>query len=260
VTATVAGVSWGVATDRGSRRQVNEDSFLARLPVFVVADGMGGHESGEVASAYTIEALRGLLDEPTLTPDVVRAHLRRAVARIRSIPTRSGPPPGTTLTGALVVRGPDGPSWLVVNVGDSRTYRLSGGELTQVSTDHSEVAEMVARGLLTVEEAARHPHRHVVTRVLGGGGADEPEPDFFPLPFGRDPAHAPGPAGCRRPPRRGGARRGRSRQRDGHRRGRARGLTAGRVARRVRMVVVSRGRRRSPPYTGVSTSVPGSPG
>jgi len=186
VTATVAGVSWGVATDRGTRRQVNEDSFLARLPVFVVADGMGGHESGEVASAYTIEALRGLLDEPTLTPDVVRAHLRRAVARIRSIPTGSGPPPGTTLTGALVVRGPDGPSWLVVNVGDSRTYRLSGGELTQVSTDHSEVAEMVARGLLTVEEAARHPHRHVVTRVLGGGGGggDEPEPDFFPLPFG----------------------------------------------------------------------------
>ncbi|HEY5554900.1 MAG TPA: protein phosphatase 2C domain-containing protein [Cellulomonas sp.] len=184
MTATVAGVSWGVATDRGSRRQVNEDSFLARLPVFVVADGMGGHESGEVASAYTIEALRGLLDEPTLTPDVVRAHLWRAVARIRSIPTGSGPPPGTTLTGALVVRGPDGPSWLVVNVGDSRTYRLSGGELTQVSTDHSEVAEMVARGLLTVEEAARHPHRHVVTRVLGGGGADEPEPDFFPLPFG----------------------------------------------------------------------------
>ncbi|HEX7805124.1 MAG TPA: protein phosphatase 2C domain-containing protein [Cellulomonas sp.] len=184
MTATVAGVSWGVATDRGTRRQVNEDSFLARFPVFVVADGMGGHESGEVASAYTIEALRGLLDEPTLTPEIVTVHLRRAVARIRSIPTGSGPPPGTTLTGALVVRGPDGPSWLVVNVGDSRTYRLAGGELTQVSVDHSEVAEMVARGLLTAEQAARHPYRHVVTRVLGGGGGDDPAPDFFPLAFG----------------------------------------------------------------------------
>jgi len=184
VTATVAGVSWGVATDRGSHRQVNEDSFLARFPVFVVADGMGGHESGEVASAYAIEALRGLLDEPTLTPEIVTVHLRRAVERIRSIPTGPGPAPGTTLTGALVVRGPDGPSWLVVNVGDSRTYRLAGGELTQVSVDHSEVAEMLARGLLTAEEAARHPHRHVVTRALGGGGGDDPEPDFFPLTFG----------------------------------------------------------------------------
>jgi protein phosphatase len=109
--------------------------------------------------------------------------LRRAVARIRSIPTGSGPPPGTTLTGVLVVRGPDGPSWLVVNVGDSRTYRLAGGELVQVSADHSEVAELVARGLLTVDQAAVHPHRHVVTRSLGGGGPDEPDPDFFPRPI-----------------------------------------------------------------------------
>jgi serine/threonine protein phosphatase PrpC len=183
MSASVAGVSWGVATDRGSRRDLNEDSFLARFPVFVVADGMGGHEYGEIASAYAIGALRGLLDEPSPTEDKVRECLRRAVVRIRSIPTGSGAPPGTTVTGVLVVRGSNGPSWLVVNVGDSRTYRLAGGELAQVSTDHSEVAELVARGLLTHEQAAVHPRRHVVTRVLGGGGPDEPDPDFFPLPL-----------------------------------------------------------------------------
>ena len=184
MSASAGGVSWGVATDRGSRRHLNEDSFLAQFPVFLVADGLGGHESGEVASAYAIEALRGLLDEPALTEDVVRAYLRRAVVRIRSIPTGLGAPPGTTITGVLVVRGPAGPSWLVVNVGDSRTYRLAGGDLAQVSTDHSEVGELVAHGLLTAEEAAVHPRRHVVARVLGGGGPDEPAPDFVPLLFG----------------------------------------------------------------------------
>lgn len=181
-TGEARGVRWGTATDRGSRRETNEDSYLAQHPVFVVADGMGGHEAGEVASACAVDALRALVGAERATPDDVRAALDVAQTAIRAIPVESGAPPGTTLSGVIVVEGERGPTWLVVNVGDSRTYRWADGALERVSVDHSEVEELVARGIITPQDARTHPRRHVVTRVLGGGRGVTPEPDFFALP------------------------------------------------------------------------------
>ncbi|MFI2362115.1 PP2C family protein-serine/threonine phosphatase [Promicromonospora sp. NPDC019610] len=158
---------WGAASHQGRRRSLNEDGYLATGRVFFVADGMGGHEAGEVASAEALAALSGLADVERVEPALVEAFLEAAQQRVRAIVTDSGNAPGTTLTGVLVDEREDVPYWLFVNVGDSRTYILSGGVLSQVSVDHSEVQELVDAGTITMDEARRHPRRNVITRALG---------------------------------------------------------------------------------------------
>ncbi|WP_138443686.1 PP2C family protein-serine/threonine phosphatase [Sinomonas susongensis] len=171
----------GAATDRGAIRELNEDSYLAREPVFAVADGMGGHEAGEVASGLCIEALA---DEDMLVPgqpvtmlDVVLA-VRRADWAIREA---TGSRAGTTLAAAFSAQDDEGaPAWIVANVGDSRVYVTDHGEFDQITVDHSEVWELVARGEITREEARVHPRRNVVTRALGTGY--DADPDLWLLP------------------------------------------------------------------------------
>jgi protein phosphatase len=173
--------SVGVATDPGGRPN-NEDTAWAEGRLFVVADGMGGHESGEVASATAVRTLAALSDAPDLDEVRVREAIRRAHDAVRDLPHGRGRRPGTTLTGVVVAEHGGVPCWLVLNVGDSRTYRMVGGVLEQVTRDHSEVAELVERGLLLPDEAAHHPRRNVVTRVLGGGAFDV-DPDLHWLPI-----------------------------------------------------------------------------
>ncbi|WP_402372603.1 PP2C family protein-serine/threonine phosphatase [Isoptericola rhizosphaerae] len=174
-------LSWGAATHEGRRRRVNEDGFLAGDGVFLVADGMGGHDAGEVASAFALEALSPLRDVARIDPDVVVDLVAAAQERVRGIETGpGGRGAGTTLTGAVVAYQDDVPYWLFVNVGDSRTYLMSAGTLDQVSVDHSEVQQLVDAGLLTEEEAREHPRRNVVTRALGAD--DTPSPDFRYVP------------------------------------------------------------------------------
>lgn len=174
-------LSCGYGTDRGLRRELNEDSFIASDPVFAVADGMGGHEAGEIASGICVRTLAGMpqlaTGERTATAAVVQQYLVSADERIR---TATGSRAGTTLSGVVLVEQMGVPYWLVVNIGDSRTYRLSQGEFAQVSVDHSEVQELVDAGEITKEQAAVHPRRHVVTRALGTG--DETEADYWLLP------------------------------------------------------------------------------
>jgi protein phosphatase len=166
----------GSATDRGAIRELNEDSFLAREPVFAVADGMGGHEAGEVASALCVESLH---NEEALAPgrlatalDVVLA-VRRADWAIRDA---TGARAGTTLAAAFLAEDDDGaPAWIVANVGDSRVYVAWPDEFEQITVDHSEVQELVARGEITSEEARVHPRRNVVTRALGTGFDADPD-------------------------------------------------------------------------------------
>ncbi|HEX9225390.1 MAG TPA: protein phosphatase 2C domain-containing protein, partial [Arthrobacter sp.] len=133
-------LSCGYGTDRGLRREMNEDSFIASDPVFAVADGMGGHEAGEIASGICVRTLAGI---PQLasgardaTAGVVQEYLLMADEGIREA---TGSRAGTTLSGVVVVEQMGAPYWLVLNIGDSRTYRLSQGKLSQISVDHSEV-------------------------------------------------------------------------------------------------------------------------
>ncbi|MHA7306146.1 PP2C family protein-serine/threonine phosphatase [Arthrobacter sp. TMN-49] len=175
------GLSFGFGTDRGLRRELNEDSFLAADPLFTVADGMGGHEAGEVASRECIQTLseqRVLSAKSRQATASELAHaVRLADARIRELTNARA---GTTLTGVVLVEERGVPYWLVFNVGDSRTYLLSQGTFTQVSVDHSEVQELVDAGFITPEEALTHPRRHVVTRALGTG--TDTEADFWLVP------------------------------------------------------------------------------
>jgi len=182
---TVGGVRLrsGVATDQAAR-ETNEDTAWAADGLFLVADGMGGHEAGEVASRLAVEVVRGLAGSIPTMDDVTRV-VRDAHRKVRALPAEGERRPGTTLTGVVVTEHAGVPCWLVLNVGDSRTYRMVGGMLEQLTRDHSEVAELVEQGLVAVEDAARHPRRHVVTRVLGGGASRvDPDLRMFPVSHG----------------------------------------------------------------------------
>ncbi|MBV9194755.1 MAG: Stp1/IreP family PP2C-type Ser/Thr phosphatase [Solirubrobacterales bacterium] len=156
-------------TDTGRQRRDNEDSALARAPVFVVADGMGGAQAGEVASRIAIEAFEhGLPDsgsEEERLAERVREANRQIHERSRSDHERAGM--GTTLTAAYLGDG----SLAIAHVGDSRAYMLRDGVLRRLTQDHSLVDELVRRGKLTEEQAAEHPQRSIITRALG------PEPE-----------------------------------------------------------------------------------
>ncbi len=179
----------GARTDVGLVREVNEDAFLAAPPVFVVADGMGGHDGGDVASRIVVEEFQRLADagyDPAHGGDQAAATLAECQRRIsdygaeRVASGRARAHAGTTVVAALLVDD-GGPQWLLVNLGDSRVYRFAARRLEQVSVDHSVVQELVDAGTITREDAAHHPERHVITRALGG-----PEPaqaDYFLLPL-----------------------------------------------------------------------------
>jgi protein phosphatase len=172
---------WGASSHRGARRPLNEDSYLVSPSAFFVADGMGGHEAGEVASALAIDAMRPLSWVSVVSAEDLSDRLVVANADVLGIAAPEGRGAGTTITGAVVAEQDGLPYWLVANVGDSRTYQLTRGRLEQISVDHSEVQELVDSGALTPAEAAHHPRRHVVTRALGA--AARPDADYWYLPL-----------------------------------------------------------------------------
>src|SRR6186997_3082934 len=138
------GLHHGAASDVGLVRENNEDAYLVAPPVFVVADGMGGHENGDVASRIVVEEFARLVEEgyaPTRGAEVVTATLEASQRRIAEYAASGGPgprrTPGTTVVAALLVEDDGAPAWLLANLGDSRIYVVSSGELRQVSVDHS---------------------------------------------------------------------------------------------------------------------------
>ena len=172
-------LNYGFGSHRGLRRQLNEDSLVVTGNLFAVADGMGGHEAGEVASRICVETLAAGVKE--VQDDLTAEDLQHLMVRAdEAIREASGARAGTTLAGVAIVREHQGLYWMVFNVGDSRVYRLSEDEFSQVSVDHSEVQEMVDRGYISQAEAQHHPRRHVITRALGTGEA--PDADFWMLP------------------------------------------------------------------------------
>ncbi|HWC41254.1 MAG TPA: Stp1/IreP family PP2C-type Ser/Thr phosphatase [Actinomycetota bacterium] len=168
---------FAAATDVGRMRKNNEDSYLSAKPVAAVADGMGGHSAGEVASAIAIEELtalrgRGPWENETAATDDLKQAILRANRRIREMAARDRRLNGMGTT--LVALLEDGDMVHVANVGDSRGYLLRQGELSQVTVDHSLVQELVDDGRLSPEDAERHPQRSVITRALG----IDPEVEF----------------------------------------------------------------------------------
>jgi protein phosphatase len=169
--------SHGAATDIGHVRKVNEDSYLASPPLYAVADGMGGHAAGDVASALAVDVLAAYARFP-LSVSVVLAALEEANKAI--IRGDQGSGMGTTVAGLALLDTAEDTRLMVFNVGDSRVYRLTEGRLDQVTVDHSEVQELVTLGAITREQARTHPRRNIVTRALGG--YPELWPDHWLLP------------------------------------------------------------------------------
>lgn len=177
-------VQAGAATHSGLRRTLNEDAFLAESPVFVVADGMGGHEAGDRASAAVVAQFAPYAGRDALVLDEVRAALARARDAVDAIAVVEGGRAGTTLSG-VVLAAVDGTGyWLALNIGDSRTYRLADGELEQITVDHSVVQELIESGELSLAEAGADRRRNIITRAIGAGSSGEADYWLFPAERG----------------------------------------------------------------------------
>lgn len=177
-------VAWGAATDRGRRRSINEDRYLAAPPIFIVADGMGGHLRGDAAAAAVVEAFHDVPVQPRVSSEWLHAAVSDAARRVRQVAATAQPAPGapgSTLSGVGLTEQAGQPCWLVFNVGDSRTYRLRAGILEQVSVDHSEVQELLDAGRIAAEDVRHHAQRSVITRAIGGGLPGEPVVDQWLL-------------------------------------------------------------------------------
>jgi serine/threonine protein phosphatase PrpC len=164
-------------------RTVNEDSLLARYPVYLVADGMGGHARGDLASRTAVEVVDAAIPAgaPTTTGALVEA-VHAANTAIRALGEAAASVSGTTLTGIAVTSGVDGAlQWTIVNVGDSRVYSWNGRALAQLTVDHSVVQELMAAGLISAGEAIHHPERNTITRALGA--FDTVDVDVWLVPY-----------------------------------------------------------------------------
>jgi len=168
----------GAATSTGRVRRVNEDSYLVLPPLFAVADGMGGHDAGEVASAVAIDVLTRYARGGPLSADAVLAALDDANREV--IGRDEAHRMGTTVTGLASLVTPAGSQLMVFNVGDSRVYRLAGDQFGQLTVDHSEVQELVLAGAITPEQARTHPRRNIVTRALGSDFVVRPDHWLLP--------------------------------------------------------------------------------
>ena len=189
-------LSWAVRTDAGLRRSSNEDSHVARpdIGLFLVADGMGGHAAGEVASGVVVESVAAFIEETagadmnrtwpfpfepelSLEANRLKAAFRLATRRLAAAIADSNDLRGMATTASAILHGAK--HSCVAHIGDSRVYVLRDQDLTQITDDHSWVEEQVRAGTLTAEAARQHPWRNVVTRALSGG--DDPEIDVVEI-------------------------------------------------------------------------------
>ena len=169
-------------TDTGRARADNEDSAYARPPLYVVADGMGGAQAGEVASALAVEEFRGGLTAQGTPEQRLSERVQAANRRIYETAHRrlEHEGMGTTLTAVYL----DESNLAVAHVGDSRAYYFRDGELVRLTHDHSLVEELIRRGKLTPEQAAAHPQRSIITRALGIEPEVEVDTWTFPMRAG----------------------------------------------------------------------------
>lgn len=162
-----AAFDFGAATHPGLVRTVNEDGWLASPPVFLVADGMGGHRAGDVASSIVVSRFDALVRSGAVGVSAVEACITEVQRELEALGSGEAGAPGSTLVAAVHVVEQGLGYWLVVNIGDSRIYSWSEGRFEQLSHDHSLVQELIDAGELEPSLAAGHPERNVVTRALG---------------------------------------------------------------------------------------------
>ena len=175
-------ITYGAITHVGQVRTGNEDSLLADNNVFMVADGMGGHNAGEVASLMAVNHLReaasGIIAETDLVQALVNAN---EVIYAESMTNHLHHGMGTTLAAMVVL---DNNNIVVAHVGDSRVYLWHEQALTRLSKDHSYVQELVDEGIVSIDEARTHPRRNIVTRALGIDAEVNVEANTFPVTVG----------------------------------------------------------------------------
>jgi protein phosphatase len=174
-------LTWAAATDTGRRRAVNEDSYVAQSPIFAVADGMGGHSSGDLASAAVVTRLAEMVGEGFATTRAIDRALEKATDDIEVVGEDSERGVGTTVTGVVLTLQGGEPYFAVFNIGDSRVYQFERNELRQVTVDHSVVQEMVDSGLIDRTQADNHPDSNVITRAVGFNMP--PTADYWMLPL-----------------------------------------------------------------------------
>jgi len=163
---------FGSRTDVGCVRKHNEDSLVVQPPLFVVADGMGGHAAGEVASEIAIQTIAAEAPDHADAEALGKAVVKANIAIIEAAHEGKGREGmGTTVTAAML----EGERLIIAQVGDSRAYLLHQGVLQQLTRDHSLVADMIEAGQLTDEEARIHPNRSVITRALGSDTTTQPD-------------------------------------------------------------------------------------
>jgi protein phosphatase len=171
----------GWATSSGHRRRLNEDAVLTGPHWYAVADGMGGHRAGDVASTIAVDVLAGHA-APVTTVAAVQRAIADANRTVHAAATGPRAGMGTTVVGVAPL---DDGRLVVFHVGDSRCYRLRGGELTLVTSDHTHVQELVDHGWLGEGDAAAHPLRNVVTRAVGIEPEVTADVTVLEPPFGR---------------------------------------------------------------------------
>jgi len=171
--------TWGIATDRGQVREINEDAVLAQPPIFLVADGMGGYEAGDVASRVVVDAFRELAGRTRLSTGEIHERFQAATRELRTV-LDSSSPAGSTVAGAALINQDGLDYWLIFNIGDSRVYSWQDETLSQISVDHSVVQELIDAGVLNGDDASSHPQRHQVTRALATHV--DPDPDYWLIP------------------------------------------------------------------------------
>jgi len=170
---------WAEVTDRGRRRDNNQDAVMAHYPLFIVADGMGGHIGGEIASTSAVDRLRAVAERGDVDTQTIENALEQAVTDIAGHDETTDEGTGTTVTGVFLEMTSDEPTWVTLNVGDSRVYLFRDDSLSQITVDHSVVQELVAAGRLSPEEAENHPYGNVITRAVGP--TDGVTPDYVRL-------------------------------------------------------------------------------
>lgn len=159
-------LSWGAATDQGRVRTTNQDAMHTDSGLFAVADGMGGHQGGEVAANIAVRTLSSAKHDSLENFESAFVEANRVVHQTAlNKPNLHGM--GTTLTAIAVLGAADSRHFAIANVGDSRIYRFNGAEFEQLTLDHSYVAELVRREEITEADAATHPYRNMLTRAIG---------------------------------------------------------------------------------------------